>query len=59
MRRLVKDFVRTCDTCQRVKAERRAQRGLLEPLSVPQKVAVHLNGLGCWFTFGVSKWTRV
>ena len=34
MRKSVKDFVRTCDTCQRYKSTR-AKSGLLQPLSTP------------------------
>ena len=37
MRARVKEFCRTCDACQRVKADRRNQHGLLEPLSLPTR----------------------
>ncbi|XP_014660510.1 uncharacterized protein LOC105914201 [Setaria italica] len=38
MRRLVQDFVRACDTCQRYKSEHLHPAGLLLPLPVPQGV---------------------
>jgi len=38
MRRLVQDFVRACDTCQRYKSEHLHPTGLLLPLPVPQGV---------------------
>ena len=36
MERDVKDYTRSCDTCQRVKAERDLKFGLLHPLEVPE-----------------------
>jgi hypothetical protein len=37
-RALVKDWVRTCTTCQRNKTETRQPAGLLQPLAVPSQV---------------------
>ncbi|WVZ97513.1 LOW QUALITY PROTEIN: hypothetical protein U9M48_043040 [Paspalum notatum var. saurae] len=36
MKRAVAEYVAICDTCRRVKAELRDQRGLLQPLKVPE-----------------------
>jgi hypothetical protein len=36
-RALVKDWVRTCTTCQRNKTETRPPAGLLQPLEVPPR----------------------
>mgnify|MGYP002775942376 CR=1 FL=1 len=38
MWRIVEDYVRTCDTCCRVKMPKRHPYGLLEPLPIPSKL---------------------
>lgn len=37
MAKQIKQFVRSCDTCQRNKVERRNKQGLLKPLEVPSE----------------------
>jgi hypothetical protein len=43
MERDVKDYTRSCDSCQRVKAERDLKFGLLHPLEVPESRCTNLG----------------
>ena len=36
MKRAVAEYVATCDTCQRIKAEHQRPAGLLQPLKIPE-----------------------
>ena len=54
MRKSVKDFVRTCDTCQRYKSTR-TKSGLLQPLSTP---SVPWESISMDFVMGLPRTER-